>query len=118
MVKDGVIIAQVPNANSIARRLGVLMGIIENIENISDKERNFYGHKRVYTKDTLIQEALDVDLRVIQFGGLLYKPLPNKILLDICKKQGQEWTNKFLKALVGFGENRAEDCAQIFIVCQ
>lgn len=118
LAEDGVIIAQVPNCNSITRRLGVLMEIIPNIEDISDKERNYYGHKRVFTIDSLIHTGLDAGLHVTQIGGILYKPLPNEMLLEICRKQGKEWTSKFLKALDKFAENRADECAQIYIVCR
>ena len=113
----GRIIAQVPNANSITRRLGVLMEIIDSIENISSTERDKYGHQRVYTLDSLVRDAEAASLKVVEKGGILYKPFPNEMLLKICKEKGKEWTKKFLKALVEFGKDRPEDCAQLYISC-
>ena len=115
--KNGRIIIQVQNANSITRRIGVIMGLIDSINNISDKERNFYGHQRVYTMKTLKQEMKKAGLKVIKSGGLLYKPLPNELLLYICKRNGKIWTDKFLKALVEFGNDKTEDCADLYVVC-
>lgn len=116
--RNGRIIIQVPNANSVTRRLGVLMGLIDSINNITDKERNFYGHQRVYTINTLKADVRKAGLKIIKSGGILYKPLPNEILLDICQKKGKKWTYKFLNALIEFGNDKTEDCANLFIVCR
>lgn len=113
--QGGRIIAQVPNANSIARRLGVLMGIISNIEHISKKEREFYGHQRTYTVETLMQDVLSAKLKVLDIGGILYKPLPNEMLEKICQEKGKKWRNRFIDALIEFGEDWKEDCAELYI---
>jgi 2-polyprenyl-3-methyl-5-hydroxy-6-metoxy-1,4-benzoquinol methylase len=118
LAERGVIVIHVPNANSVTRRLGVLMGVIPSIDDISDKERDVYGHKRVYTKQTLFSECVKAKLDVIDMGGLLYKPLPNEVLQELCKKNGDEWTKKFMTALVEFGKRKIEDCADLYIVCQ
>lgn len=112
----GRIIVQVPNANSVTRRLGVIMGIIDSISNISEKERKYYGHQRVYTLDSLASDIRKTGLKVTKKGGIFYKPLPNEILLEICKKRGQEWTDKFLTAMNKFGEDKPEDCACLYVV--
>lgn len=116
--RNGRIIAQVPNANSITRRLGVLMGVIDSINNITDKERNFYGHQRVYTLNTLRTDVKKAGLKIVKSGGILYKPLPNETLLDICQKKGKKWTENFLDALIKFGNDKPEDCANLFVVCK
>lgn len=118
LTKGGRILIQVPNANSATRRLGVLMGIIESINHISDKERNFYGHKRTYVLDTLVANCVKAGLKVVKKGGFLFKPLPNEILEKICKEKGKKWTIKFMDALVIFGEDRPEDCANLYVVCK
>jgi 2-polyprenyl-3-methyl-5-hydroxy-6-metoxy-1,4-benzoquinol methylase len=118
LVRGGRILVQVPNANSVTRRIGVLMGIIDGINHISDKERNYFGHKRTYTLGTLVADCKRARLKVVGKGGLLFKPLPNEILGRICKAQGKEWTHKFMNALVAFGEDRPEDCANLYVVCE
>lgn len=113
--KGGRIIAQVPNANSITRRLGVIMGVIDSIKNISDREINVYGHQRVYTIKSLVKDFEKAGLKPVVTGGLLYKPLPNEILGEICKKRGDKWRRSFMDTLVKFGEDKTEDCAQIYV---
>jgi 2-polyprenyl-3-methyl-5-hydroxy-6-metoxy-1,4-benzoquinol methylase len=115
--KGGIILVQVPNANSVTRRLGVLMGLIDNIQNISERERNFYGHQRAYTLGKLKVDVVKAGLKIIKSGGILYTPLPNEILGKICKENGKKWTEKFLQALVEFGKDRPEDCANLYIIC-
>lgn len=115
---DGVLVAQVPNAESITRRLGVLMGIIDSTTHISERERDFFGHKRTYTLQTLMDDCSRAGLSLIGSGGVLYKPLPNEILLQVCKGKGEAWQEKFLQALYEFGRDRPEECAQIYVVCE
>lgn len=116
--RGGRLIVQVPNANSITRRLGVLMGIIPSIDHISEKERDFYGHHRTYTIQTLKEDCKKAGLKVVKTGGILYKPLPNEELLKICHKNGPKWSEKFIDALVSLGEQNSEDSAQIYAVCE
>ncbi len=117
LAKGGRILVQVPNANSIARRLGVLMGIIDSIDHISSKERDYFGHQRVYTLNTLVADCKKAGLRVVKKGGFLFKPLPNEMLGKFCKEQGKTWTLKFMNALIKFGEDKPKDCANLYVVC-
>lgn len=94
------------------------MGIINSIENITDKERNHFGHQRTYTIDSLQADVVNAGLRVRKVGGILFKPLPNEILIKICKEKGRIWTQKFMDALVEFGKDRPEDCAVLYVVCE
>jgi 2-polyprenyl-3-methyl-5-hydroxy-6-metoxy-1,4-benzoquinol methylase len=118
LARKGRILAQVPNANSVTRRIGVLMGIIDSISNISDKERNFFGHKRTYTLSSLVADCEKAGLNVVEKGGLLFKPLPTEALGKICKTHGKIWTDNFMAALVKFGEDRPEDCANLYVACE
>lgn len=111
---SGRIIIQVPNKNSITRRLGVLMGIIPSTDHISEKERDFYGHQRTYDLDSLIKDCETSGLDVIRVGGILYKPFPNDMLWDIYKIKGES----FVQALLKLGEDRPDECACIFCVCE
>jgi 2-polyprenyl-3-methyl-5-hydroxy-6-metoxy-1,4-benzoquinol methylase len=118
LADKGRIIVQVPNSRSITRRLGLVMGIIPNLLYISDKERDYYGHKRAYVSETLLADVANAKLNVAKWGGLLWKPLPNETLLELCQKQGKGWTDKFIQALLQFGENRPDECANLYVVCQ
>jgi len=113
----GRLIAQVPNSVSITRRIGVLMGIIDDTNNITEKEREFYGHKRTYKLQSLIRDCELAGLGILEAGGILYKPLPNEILEELCVAYGKDWADRFINALVQFGKYRPEECACIYTVC-
>ena len=115
--EKGVIICQVPNSNSVTRRLGVIMGVIDSIKHMSEKEISFFGHQRTYTLSTLSHDCEKAGLSVIQKGGLVYKPLPNDELLKISSDKSKEWIDKFLNALLDFGRDKPEDCAVSYTVC-
>lgn len=110
----GRIIVQVPNAETPARKLGVLMGIIPSLNHISDKERAFYGHKRTYTSTELYDDCQKADLELVDGGGILYKPLPNDDLWNLYQEKGE----KFIDALLEYGKSRPRDCACIYTVCE
>lgn len=116
--KGGRILAQVPNSTSMTRQIGVLMGILDSTDNITDRERDYFGHQRVYTLATLEDDAIAAGLNVVEIGGLLHKPLPNSMLGKICDEQGEEWAEKFIQALVEFGKDRPEECANLYMVCK
>lgn len=118
LAPGGRIIVQVPNAESITRRLGVLMGVIDGLDNITQKEREVFGHQRTYTLKQLESEVTRAELRIIGSGGILYKPLPNEMLEKLCNEQGEAWTANFIDALVRFGEERPTECAYVYVVCQ
>lgn len=118
LTSGGRIIAHVPNRNSITRRLGVLMGSIDSLKNISKREREFFGHKRTYNIFDLIDDALMAGLKVISFGGILYKPLPNDMLHKLCKGKSKKWRNKFIDTLIEFGEDRPDECAELYICAE
>lgn len=118
LAENGRIIIQVPNAHSVTRKLGVLMGLIDNLENMTEKEINFYGHKRTYNILSLVDDCERAGLKVVGTGGILYKPLPNEILWDIYKKNNEKWRKLFIKALVEFGKDKPEDCACIYVICK
>lgn len=112
--EGGRIIVQVPNAQSITRRLGALMFLIPYLYYISDKEKKFWGHKRAYTLDLLVRDCRMAGLEVLDWGGLLWKPLPNDDLWKIYKREG----TRLVEALIRFGKDRPNECACIYAVCQ
>lgn len=114
----GRIIVQVPNSESITRRLGVLMGLIPSTTHISEKEANFWGHKRTYNLDSLESDCMDAGLDAISCGGLLYKPLPNEVLWDIYNDFDDNLKKDFIDSLVEFGKDRPDECACLYAVCE
>jgi SAM-dependent methyltransferase len=72
---DGVVIAVVPNANSIHRIVGQYMGLLESRTDLSDQDLHD-GHRRTYTIESLVADFHRAGLVVTRTGGVLLKPLP------------------------------------------
>lgn len=76
------IIVTVPNAESIHRRLAVLMGIQPALDTLSPRD-HLVGHQRVYDWDRLEQEVSQAGFTVVDKRGFLLKVLPNSMLKDL-----------------------------------
>jgi 2-polyprenyl-3-methyl-5-hydroxy-6-metoxy-1,4-benzoquinol methylase len=77
---DGKIIIVVPNKESIHRKLAVLMGLQPKLDTLSERDINV-GHQRVYSFDTLEQDAKDAGYKVNLRYAFTLKCLPNSLML-------------------------------------
>lgn len=69
----------VPNAKSMNRRLGLELGIINDIYSLNTNDPAM-GHKRQYCRDTLKEEVQSQGYRVVYEEGIYLKPLPLNVL--------------------------------------
>jgi len=83
--ETGRIIAVVPNRNSLHRQLAVLMGLQPALDSLSKRDL-LVGHQRVYSLQTLEQDILAADLRVVDSCGFFLKVLPNSMMLDYSRE--------------------------------
>ncbi len=91
---DGRIFIAVPNAEVMNRRLGNLMGVLPNIQELSKNDIDL-GHKRYYTVDSLISQIKEAGFSVISIEGIYLKPfttsqlislnLDNSVIDSLCK---------------------------------
>ncbi len=77
--KDGKIFVAVPNAKSLNRRLGLELGMIDDIYSLNANDLAL-GHKRQYCRDTLKKDVTDAAYRVVHEEGIYLKPLPLNVL--------------------------------------
>ncbi len=81
LLDGGALIAVVPNAESLHRRIAVEMGLHDHLDDLSESD-HLVGHQRVYDLDRLTADldaaGYDVDF---DFGYLL-KTVPNAMMLD------------------------------------
>ena len=117
LAEDGIIIIQTPNANSVTRRLGVEMGMLDSIHHMTEREITECGHTRIYTMSSLTEDVMSAGLYVVDSYGILYKPLPNAMLEKLCIEQGEEWRKKFIDALITIDVDD-QDCANLCVICQ
>ncbi|HKI87278.1 MAG TPA: class I SAM-dependent methyltransferase [Thermoanaerobaculia bacterium] len=93
---EGKIVAIVPHAGSLHRRLGQKMGILLEVTDPGSADEAL-EHRRVYTRQALAADFAAAGLEVIDSGGYLIKPLPNEAMatleprfVDACEELGRE----------------------------
>ena len=106
--EDGIILAAVPNANSIHRQAAVLMGLIPDVKAFSQLDRH-HGHKRVYTIAELENDFSSAGLTIKKTGGYWLKPVSNSQI-------EKDWTPEMVAAFMKLGEKYPEIAGEIYIV--
>jgi SAM-dependent methyltransferase len=76
----GRVFVAVPNAKSLNRRLGLELGVIDDIYSLNTNDLAL-GHKRQFCRDTLRLLLIEHGYKVVYEEGIYLKPLP----LDVLK---------------------------------
>lgn len=130
LAPDGVIIAHVPNAMAINRRLNVLMGSLTECHEMSPFDINIAGHRRTYELSTLEEHFKEADLDVKKTGGIFYKIMSTP-QIDWFLKNGlweegghgwgrtgmekdKDWRAEFCRASYELGKEHPGDCNIIY----
>lgn len=105
----------VPNANALSRRIALKMGMIQNLEDLTENDHK-HGHRRVYNKESIISDVTKAGFKVNVVKGIIFK-----ILADF--QLNQLLTSNFLgrrhiEALqqLAEDENNAAFADSIFLV--
>jgi 2-polyprenyl-3-methyl-5-hydroxy-6-metoxy-1,4-benzoquinol methylase len=110
LAPQGRIVAVVPNADSLHRRLGVEMGLLEHRAQLNEQDVAI-GHRRVYDRAHLDRDLRAAGLQVVAQGGILLKLLSNVQMANLETDQ---------PALVGacfeLGRDLPELCSEIYAV--
>jgi 2-polyprenyl-3-methyl-5-hydroxy-6-metoxy-1,4-benzoquinol methylase len=115
LTKSGKLFLVVPNANAASRQIAVKMGLISHNTAVTEGERQ-HGHRFTYTLDSLYRAASCSGLRVIQQGGIFFKPFAN-FQFDELMKQGII-NRQYLEGCYQLGMIYPDLCASIFLVCE
>lgn len=93
----GRIVAIVPAGTSLHRRAGVLMGLLRDLSDHGEADQEL-GHETVFDLDSLSALFEASGLRVVDRGGHLIKPLPNRemaalspALVDAYEELGRQF---------------------------
>jgi 2-polyprenyl-3-methyl-5-hydroxy-6-metoxy-1,4-benzoquinol methylase len=76
LADDGVILVAVPNAGSLHRHVGVLLGMLGALTDLTPADVSI-GHRRVYELGTLRADIEAAGLRIESIEGQFCKPLSN-----------------------------------------
>lgn len=105
---EGRFIIVVPNAFSLHRRIGRIMGLLECEDSFSEADSSM-GHKRIYRKESLLKDIELSGLRIEAWGGIGLKPLSNS--------QMESWSEPLLNAFFEIGkELPPELCGQLYAI--
>lgn len=134
LAENGVLIAHVPNALAVNRKIAKLMGTLEDEYELSPFDLEIAGHRRSYDMDTLVSEFEEAGLTVVKKGGVFYKMLSTPQINWLLEKGpwedggfgwgrvGEEgdkdWRLAFCDACYEFGKERPQDCNVIYVVGQ
>jgi 2-polyprenyl-3-methyl-5-hydroxy-6-metoxy-1,4-benzoquinol methylase len=110
LAEGGQILCAVPNARSIHRQAGVLMGQLDFEEDMSPLDIH-HGHKRVYTPETFRREFQAAGLEIEVFGGYWLKPLANSQI-------ERDWTPQMVETFMKLGERYPDIAAEIYVVAR
>jgi SAM-dependent methyltransferase len=105
---DGIAIVTVPNADSIHREVGVAMGMLASVTELNEADHRI-GHRRVYTRDTLLADVAASGLRTQHVGGVFLKPLSNGQIET-------QWDEDLIQAFYEVGKLHPELCAELMVV--
>jgi len=109
LAPGGRIIAVVPNAGSLHRRLGVRLGMLEKTTQLNEQDIEI-GHRRVYTREVLDGDIKTAGLATIAKGGVLLKLLSNAQMLTFEN-------DKLIDGMFELGRDFPQLCSELYSVC-
>ncbi|AYF43046.1 type 12 methyltransferase [Halobacteriovorax sp. BALOs_7] len=110
MLDETVLYISVPNAMSLHRQVAVKMGLLNKETDLNDRDITL-GHVRVYTPETLKRDIISSGLNIIEFGGVMIKPLTNRQI-------EKDWNKDIINGYIELGNHYPEICGDIYIIAK
>ena len=82
LAPGGRMFVAVPNAEVLNRRLGTLVGMLDDVTTLSDNDR-LLGHQRYYTVNTLERDVVKAGCSVERIEGIYLKPFTTRQILSL-----------------------------------
>jgi len=108
--ESGKMLIDVPNALSVHRQIGKLMGMLPTEYSLNETDISI-GHQRVYAWKTLRRDIKKAGLKIVKEGGLFFKPFSNQQMSDLLDENG-------IIAFNELGKKYPEIAAEIFVICK
>ena len=109
LAPGGRLFLGVPNGNSIHRLAAVKMGLLDNPCQLNSRDHAL-GHRRVYTPKSFRTDIEASGLKVLELGGVYFKPLSNRQIQDL-------WSEEMIQGFYELGKDFPEHAAEIYVVC-
>jgi len=110
LAPEGRLFLGVPNGNSIHRLVAVKMGLLDDPCQLNSRDHAL-GHRRVYTPDTFRADIETSGLKVLEMGGVYFKPLSNAQIQE-------HWTEEMIQGFYELGKDFPRYAAEIYAVCK
>lgn len=110
MGPNALLHVNVPSATSLHRRLAMAMGMINRLQQASDRNVRMQQH-RVYDLPTLREDLLAAGLRPVRDGGIFLKPFTHAQMERVVKAVDAE----ILPGLAVLGREFPELASEIFV---
>ena len=110
MASAGIIVIGVPNGQSFHRLVGVKMGLLKEPTELNQRDLTL-GHRRVYTRESLLADVDAAGLQTTAVGGVFFKPLSNQQIEET-------WTEQMIEGFYELGKDFPEHANDLFAVCQ
>lgn len=82
LAPGGKMYVAVPNAEVLNRRLGNVLGMLDDMTALSEHDR-LLGHKRYYTVSTLLADVKAAGYKMEKMEGIYLKPFTSRQMIDM-----------------------------------
>ena len=114
LTPTGRLFLVVPNAHAASRQIAVAMGLISHPTAVTPGEFE-HGHRRTYNLEALAGEAREAGLKVVETGGVFFKPFAN-FQFDKLIASGVIGED-YLEGCFKLGALYPDLCASIYAIC-
>jgi 2-polyprenyl-3-methyl-5-hydroxy-6-metoxy-1,4-benzoquinol methylase len=114
--EQGIILAAVPNKNSIHRQIGLKMGLLSALDDFSEKDK-LHGHRRVFGVKSFQECFIKAGLNIVKQGGYWLKPFSDKQIEGLFKQSSDEIdVNNMIQSFMEIGEEHPDIAGEIYII--
>lgn len=106
----GRLLALVPNAGSLHRRVAVHMGLLERPDSLNPQDQ-LLGHRRVYWPESFRADIAAGGWDIEHFGGIMVKPVTNRMI-------EKDWSVEMIDGFIALGDELPELSAEIYVVAK
>ena len=112
---DGLLCILVPNARALSRQLGLHMGLLKDLKELTQNDHN-HGHRRVYDRVAINRDIEAAGFENVSQGGVMLKILADFQMDQLIDKGMLK--DQHIDALYSLGLEYPDLCGSLFSVCK
>jgi len=115
LAPDGLLFIVVPNARALSRQLALHMGLVTDLKELTENDRN-HGHRRVYDRVAVNRHIAEAGFECVSQGGVMLKILAD-FQMDRLIADGT-LTDRHIDGLYALGLEYPDLCGCLYSVCR